>query len=355
MIRPLKPPCLLPKQRLPRRKAVTLVCAWKCLNSMSSMHDAYVIHADSQESTETGYRVSVQKIMPDRIGSFEMLVSGSGIGTLVKAFIIRLKRRLRADLPTDVDQFIQAVESELERFYEHDIALYPASNEDDKALEFLVAAAFPEKGQCGAWTTEHIILRPIEDCELLGWKIDLYKHISKRFYAPEMSIAQAFLAGIYLCSVAEETSNYIKGPLSVAIVWPGSITMQDGEYIASTAKRLKDYERRINALFLECADSSVPVDKLQETLSEFSSSALLLHRYHLDQIVNSMRLEDAIAATDVLQKIPIGSPVSLRGDGTLSIEHDKEIAEQARRTLRQLIEETDEAIKRLASSRGLSF
>jgi hypothetical protein len=325
-------------KRLPGRKLVTLIFAWRC-------SDGVVMCADSQE-VAGDHRRTVQKISPEKIGNFQVILAGSGTTTLIESFIVVLRRAIKASQYTDLEEFEALAEKTLEDFYNLDVRLCP---EADKSVSLFIAAVSeiaPHKYQ--VWMTQNTRLVPIgAKCELIGWDIPLYSGIMQRFEHEGMNLNQAVLAGIYLFAIAAKTSLYVSEPISVAIIWGGGITMQDSQYIESTAMRLKDYERRINDIFLQCADSSIPVYKLQETLAQFSSDSLFLHRCHLDQVVNSMRREDIMEANDFLPKLPLGSPLTLHGNGALSIDHNKETIESARETFRRLIKETDEAIRKL--------
>jgi 20S proteasome alpha/beta subunit len=316
---------------------MTLIAAWKC-------KDGTVMCADSQE-TVGDYRRSVQKITPKEMGNFEVIVAGSGNPSLIESFIIVLERQVKKSKYTAVEEFEALAEHTLERFYRHDVHL---CTDEDKTMQLFIAAVSNVKPYTyEVWVTENIRLRKIDPgCELIGWEKPLYSSIVKRFYHPDMETIQAFLAGIYLFALAETTSNYIGGPTSIAHIWPGGISMQYPEYIESTGRRLKDYEQKVNNIFLACADSSIHVHKLEEMLVEFSRDALLLHRHHLDQTINAMRLEDLMKANEALPKLPVGTVATLYGDGKIRMEHDPEVIKKKHEELGKLIKDTEEAIKK---------
>jgi hypothetical protein len=107
-----------------------------------------------------------------------------------------------------------------------------------------------------------------------------------------MNVSQAFLAGVYLLSLAKATSNQVGGDTSVAIITSGGIVMQDIEWIKTLEGHLKDYETQINRLFLACADFGVGESNLKERLEVFSKAVLLLREKHVRKISEIMRIDD---------------------------------------------------------------
>jgi hypothetical protein len=74
---------------------VTLIAAWRC------HPEGIALHADSQEIVPiwngadwVEYRKTVQKITPQKMGAFQVIVAGSGNASLIESFTIRLRRKL---------------------------------------------------------------------------------------------------------------------------------------------------------------------------------------------------------------------------------------------------------------------
>ena len=209
----LRPGRRLP--HLPKRpaggKRVTLIAAWRCAGGI-------VIHADAQE-TVGHYRRAVQKLTPESMGNFLVTVAGSGDSPLVESLIIRLRRRVQASIATDLDGFVQEVEDEVASFYNVDVACYPGENKEVK----FVLGAVSDRGEYDLWVSEHIRLRKASKYELVGWDEPLYHNLASRLYRPDLPMSQAILAGLYLMNVAEQTSNYVKGPITAIILGPTGI------------------------------------------------------------------------------------------------------------------------------------
>jgi hypothetical protein len=292
---------------LPRRKTLTLISAWRCPTGI-------VLHADSQE-TVGSYRATVQKLQPEFMDPFMVVVTGSGDGDLVQSFIVRLRRRLQG-CADDLQSFVVEAENELAEFYRSDVALSPLSP-DEKHLKFIIAAFSPTTRKYDAWVSRNVILERIEKYELAGWEEPLYKNIAQRLYRPEMTIAQAVLAGVYLLSVGEDSSNYIRNPFYVAVVRDNGIHMERAAYIQEMGARLKNYEQLMNHLFLVCADTERLPSELRHILEAFSSDILSLHMKHIGEMIYRMLQAGIEKSNDAHSQIPLGTSIELDDDGQL--------------------------------------
>jgi hypothetical protein len=317
---------------------MTLIAAWRC-------QDGIVVHADSQETVPlwTGvdwveYRKSVQKIAPKKMGAFQVLVAGSGNPGLIESFIVCIERKLISEPDkTSLQDFVSLTESELLRFRDVDVR---ACQDSDKTMDLVIGAVSTATGQYEAWTNKNMRLKPIsrERPELVGWYQALYDDIAARLYTPDKPIAQLILSGVYMFTIAENTSNCIKGPISVAVIRENGIFMENVKYIRQIRDRIDDYEPWINNIFLACADTSIHAYKLKELLEEFSAAAVSLHQSQIDKTVGDLTLEEIAKTDDPYPKLPLGSVITTLGDGTMKFEHDPEMLIKKLQQFRQITE-----------------
>ncbi len=149
---------------------MTLIAAFKC-------SDGFVVCADSQETV--GYhRVSRQKIVPKKLGNFEIAIGGSGNGSLIDAIVHRIETKLEslADIRT-LPQLKVMVRKELLDARRNDARLYP---KEDRDVGFLVCARSLEAPAVEVWRTAASQLIPVQDYCLVGWAEELYEHAAKR-------------------------------------------------------------------------------------------------------------------------------------------------------------------------------
>lgn len=307
---------------------MTLIAAFRS-------RSAITICADSQETItcfdEHGnpydLRKTVQKISPLVIGKYHIAFAGAGNAHLVESFIIRASRSITVldaipnseNSPAGILAIRQCLENTLSSFYQHDVAICP---DDDKTMKLFVAASCPISHEYALWISEYAVLRDADSPELNGWEHQMYIETARRLASHDMTLPQATLAGIYTLTIAKKTSNYIGGDLSVAIIDEDGIRMEDARYIKTMEHRLDSYESNINRIFLGCADTTVAVHELDDEIMQFKSSALELHRDHIDNQAKETSLHDLLS--DVAgRRLPKG-PIYISGNGNLMVEHDRE-------------------------------
>lgn len=259
-----------------RRKPLTLVASFRCVNGI-------VMCADAEENCGS-VRRSVLKLDPKPMGNFTVVIGGSGPGDLIDAFIIRLTERLAGDAAESLADFRAITESELAGFYAADVATYP---DEEKRIKCIVTAYAKKSGTFHSWVTKHTVLSPVSTYELAGIEDALYDNVVKRFFRADMTLAQGALCGCYLFAVAKETSTYIRGDTSLVIITGDGVFSESSQYVRMIDDRLKDYERGVNQIFLSCADTSVSPARLERELQGFSHDAIELHKSHMEAIVTT--------------------------------------------------------------------
>ena len=313
---------------------MTLIAAFRCQGGL-------VLAADSQETIidDLGneYRKTVQKISPRKIGSYEVAFAGAGNAGLIEALILQFEAALADDTSlTGIKAFRKFAEKQIRQFYEDDVRLCPDA---DKGFIFFIAAASPSTQEFEGWITEQTRLRPIalDKPELIGVEYGLYTQTARRLFVKDMMMSQAILASIYVLNLAEQTSNWVRGPMSVVAVKGNGVWEEKPEHVKRMQDRISEYEQQINAIFLACADTSIPVHKLHETITDFSEVALALHRQHIDTMMHNLSLHDVLEG-DGYPKHPIGVPIYFSSDGSLTTEHDPVKAQAMQKEFREVRE-----------------
>jgi len=297
--------------------------------------EGFVVSADSEEHCGS-FRRTVQKIIPEKIGNIQFFIAGAGIGTLIDSLIIRVKEQLNKKADSDLETFRKIVENEIRKLYRDDIASYPAPDEE-KIHKFIVAARSEAPNACAVWGSRHSSLEIVRKPELAGIEDPLYEHVAKRVYFQNAKLPQAVLAALYVMVIGKETSSLIRGDVSVTVVRNDGIYLQNEKYIADMEARLKKYEKSVNLVFLECADTSISVSQLEATIKKFSDAAVSLHRYYIDVIVSDLTLENLASFNDVLPQIPPGSVITFGAQGH-QLEHDPEKAKKLREVPTEVVQ-----------------
>lgn len=296
---------------------MTLIAAWR-------LSDCIVIHADSQETIvgddAVEYRKTVQKIEPEQMGNYKVIIAGSGVTPSILSFIEKLRRALNANAAESLTDFVRIFEHELSAHYDSDPSLQSPSSE---GVQFIVGVCCLRTGEYNGWITQNATLCPFGDHELTGHGEQLYRETIKRFISSDMKIPQAVLAGIYLLTLAEKTSNYVRSPFDIAIIRGNGIWMEPQKYIGLMQDRLKEYDALLGRLFLACADTSIHSSKLKELLGGFSEAAQALHMQHIDRTMERLTWEEIISTDDPYPRRPPGI-TTIFADGTGRYLHDPE-------------------------------
>lgn len=289
----------------------------------------FVIHADSEENCGA-FRRAVQKIVPQEMGQLRVIVAGSGIGDLIDGFTAKLKERLDSDNASDIADVKRLIERRLPNFLNNEVANYPCADEE-KLHKFIVAAHSSVDKKFAVWSTHGNTLIPVTSYELAGVEDKLYDYVARQFYRPNMTFSQAILAGLYVLTVAESTSSYVRAPFQTAVVWAGGIEMEKSENTKAIVERLKQYESKVNDLFLACADIELGVPEFEDRVDDFKKTASQLHQQHIDQQTANTSLEDVlrIVLSDApLRNLPRRGLFVVRADG-YSVEHVREKIREA--------------------------
>jgi len=269
--------------------------------------DGVVLCANTQE-TAGYYRSSRDKVEQKLMGQFAVVIAGSGLSELIDSFVERMVRRMATELSSSLIDFQHIFETELELFKRDEVSTFSAS-EEDKYLGFLVAAVSSEGYE--VWVTKDQRLIRIDAYEVVGWEIPLYTHVLRKFFREQISVSQGVLAALYMLTVAENTSNYVKGPFSVAIVRQNGIFIEDQAYIREMADRLRAYDSYVNAILLSCADTGMSMVRLERELVTFAESVRDLHKAHVTEVVRTMLKAGLNTINDPYARVPAGLTLAI--------------------------------------------
>lgn len=75
--------------------------------------------------------------------------------------------------------------------------------------------------------------------------------------------------------------------------------------------RLREYERKMNDVFLACSDTSVSTEELRKRLHEFQEMVLSLHEAQIHAVAEEMFAHGVDMVNDPYARIPLGSVISV--------------------------------------------
>ncbi len=292
----------------------------------------FVVGADTQE-TRPSYdaqgnvyelRKAVQKIKPKTMGNYQVAIAGAGHAQLIDTFIVRAERAISADVVTSSAANLRSViERQLDDFYRNDVQI---CQDSEKEFKLFVIFHCPATKEFGVWVQEQTVLRNVktDGPELIGWEHELYSGAARKLYRDNLSIAQGVLAALYVMTVGEDTSNYIKAPFHVAVVRDNGIWMEPDDHVRALTERLRAFDERMGQLFLACADTGLSPQHFEETLARFGEESVRLHKQQLDDEVRRMLKAGLNTTNNPYPNIPPGAVIFLKTppDASLRVQPD---------------------------------
>ena len=301
------------------------------LISMTPAKDGFVLAADSQETCpsydEQGnyreLRRSVQKIEPRAFSNYGVAIAGSGNASLIDSFIVRAHRAIEKDIENASAEHLRTLlEDELADFQIKDVV---ACTDDNKSFQLFIGYCCAATKEHGVWISKNVVLEDLREPALIGDAHELYSEIVDRLFAPGMTVPQAILVSLHVLTIAEATSNSVKGPFSVAIIRENGIWMDDPPFIVDMVSRLKDIEAWTNHVLLACADTSISPGKLGELLTEFSARAVGLHQAQIQRVAQMQVDKGLFIINDSHPRLPPGTRLTIPEMGSISVGCDIDV------------------------------
>ncbi len=298
--------------------------------------DGYVLCADSQETVEIGtkrkkeeYRVTSQKITPERFGNFDLAIAGAGDGDVIEAFIQRLRDNMLGMQITSLIALKEYLQHEIRDFQNTETGGYSKS---EKRFSLLIGAHSCDDNSCALWRSRIARLTSINGCALIGFEDARYIDAMESLYPKDGSAttAQCIFLGLYLLWLAANTSNYIRDPISVVLVRPGGLIPQEPAIIAKLQQRVVLFHAQFDKVFLSCADTGLQPGQFATKVREFIETIISLRRDYVAESVGQMMEEGLDKLNEAYTLIPTGTEVFLDAGNAEHIRIQTEIAKALR-------------------------
>jgi 20S proteasome alpha/beta subunit len=337
---------------------VTLIAAFRCT-------DGAIICADSQETIGTHHRVSVQKIAPFEVGDkIQIVIAGSAENAeLADAFIETLREELQDKNITTLKEFKREAQRCLAQFVRDEASLWPRN---ERWMRFIVAARIAEQpprsgesvnvhglGVAQVWETKSTRLVAVEKYALVGCEEHLYRRAVDRLFRAPLPISRAIPLAMHLFSLAEDTSNYVRGPISVAVVTNTSpILIENPDAIQEFEAMTEVYTGALEDMLLSCADTALSKEEFADKFATFTENVFRLRQAYFKAV------SDREAYGFFSGRWP-GVPYrrlskwtirTMMADGHIETTEDREQVERHRKQVRELIEFTEQFEAKLSDA-----
>ena len=261
--------------------------------------DGIVVCADSQE-TDGHYRRTRQKIEPKTCGHFEMAIAGSGPdGDAIDAAVHRLQM-VAAAVPTpNLDALEVALQKEITK-------IKGAS----KQRLVGVARCIPTK-TLRLWRIVARQFIPTPQYVFVGWEEALYERTIQRLYAETCTIPQCLIIGMSVLTLAEATSNYVKGPFSILVALPHGLYPDRIEHAQDLKDRVETFSLATDQVFISCADTSIGAEIFEQRLSSFIQTIRDLREDYIRAATLRLVQRGLNTINDPYPSIPLGSTIHI--------------------------------------------
>jgi len=253
---------------------MTLIAAFRC-------GPYAVLCADSQETWGV-YKVSVDKIVPQTVGLYDLAYAGSGLGDFVDGLGDAIEAGLARSRATEERAIQHELQTILASFYSSDhVKSYPVDwNDANTAVSGVICIRVIRTSKVLLFRFSRTIVLPVKDFVLKGIEEPIYQHIVKRLYRPGLNLLQAEMLGLHLLTEAGSTSNQIGG--LTRVVWAmdhGMWALEHEEALKLEAEGIADVQRAMDDLFIACADVRTVSDAtLKSRLRDFGRTIRALRK-----------------------------------------------------------------------------
>lgn len=307
-------------------ESVTLIAGFKC-------SDGYMICSDSQE-TVGDLRAPAVKLSAWTEGKFNIAIAGSGNnGDLIDALEERLRDELANNLAvSSLRELKDLIQVEFREFQRVDAVRYP---KNERQMRFVIGACVVGGTGCVLWQTKGTMLRAVTSYCLVGFEDERYKFAAEGYLNPNPipTTAQAIFLGLYLMWLGEQTSNYVKAPVHVALIRAGQIVFEKQDKTNALFERVKVFAAQFDKLFLSCPDTGLQHGKFAERLNDFIQTIVQLRRDYVEEWVGN-------AVEEGLDKVI--DPYPLIAPGQIIVVHP---TRQQSASLQRMQEEMQSALR----------
>ncbi|MGD0568558.1 MAG: hypothetical protein ABSA78_09145 [Candidatus Sulfotelmatobacter sp.] len=313
---------------------MTYISAFEC-------EDGIVMCADTQETYEarTGYKDEkeyVEKLFVPENSSYPIAVGGAGLDEPIEAFALELFEQVEKQQPATIPDLRCVIKAAIEEVHASDAKLsaWPGMYRTTKCL----VAAKPKQDEFAIFTTtgKRVSFRKKEPV-IIGYDTPANKALLKRMYRPNLPMQQAVMLAIYLVSQSKARDVGVGGEPRIVVVRTNGAWIDDPLYIAAAEKRVDDFLRLTDSLFLLSVDIGIAPSKFPDELAKVSSKITeLRNAYLIHSVMRELLLvqNDPNYKGEPYRKTFDGCLVSIK-DGTIEIkEPSKDELEQKMQYLR---------------------
>ena len=126
-----------------------------------------------------------------------------------------------------------------------------------------------------------------------------------------MPITRALLLGMYLLELAESTSNYVRGPVTVVVARDNGLWLEKADRVAALTERIKLFTAAVDRLVLACPDITMSEEEFTQRLTEFRETILHLRKDYLESVAERMVSHGLASYQSAYPELPPGTLLTI--------------------------------------------
>jgi 20S proteasome alpha/beta subunit len=249
---------------------MTYIAAFHC-------REGIVMCADSQQ-TEGDYKNYVEKLAVVEDHSYPLAIGGAGVGDLIDCVMDEIIERSKTERPKTKQELKRLINDSLKNVYAEDLPALVVTRQH-RSPQYLIGAKTDE-GFVIFYVQGKRVLGETEKA-IVGYGTKYNVELLKRLYRPSLPMQQAVMLGIYLTLQSKKTDDGVGGETGVVVIRDNGAWKECTEYVANAEKRVQDFTRLTDDLFLSAIDSSIPPSRFPTTLEQFKENVAQLREKYL--------------------------------------------------------------------------
>jgi hypothetical protein len=273
-------------------------------------------------------------------GEFDVAMSGSGSNSdLIDAAVQQIRDEAASNSDVrDLKTLKRRLQEELSSFLKNEAVLYPPAQRD---MKYIIAASAKERNEYAVWVTASSRLRDIEKHKLVGWDEELYRYSIDRLFKEDIPISRAIPLGMYLFSLARNTSTFVGGKTSVLIITDNvRMFLEEDAVVKEIEDMTEVYATALERMLLVCTDTTLKGADFGTDFSKFTRTITELRQKYFQVTAkrNILKLFAGNLGGLAYRTMPKGSAITMDGDGNFQAREgsSEEVAK-----IKQMIEETE--------------
>ena len=291
---------------------MTYISAFRCLGGI-------VMSADTQEDwgDQKNY---VEKLTIVEEHAYPLAIGGAGIADLIDPMVQEVTERAAEIKPATAKELATLIKEAIVTVYRDDLP-WLAVKKHERTPEFLIAAKPTAEDYC-IFRIKGKRLYPVKDMAIIGYATPVNSALLKRMYRDNLPMQQAVMLAVYLVSISKKLDSGVGGETRIAVVTENGAWIDDPEYIAEAEKRVEEFLKLTDEMFLTCIDVSIaPSDYIVKNTLLTGRIDALRERYLRDSATRLLTRThtDPMYPGEPYPKLFGGASITANPDGSVAV------------------------------------